>query len=151
MVPSEDTWHVSRVQKRVSKFSNFWVKNLQKPDLFDLTDNFPRSPDNILSLGHCQIPSINCFTYIFALAPCVETFILLRDHVSVCGEGEVSQSGFTVPRAQLLIPWYATLFGPLLAVPEDQSGQSGQFSGVVFNSKQVFFSGVWPENACVKS
>ena len=104
MVPSEDTWHVSRVQKRVSKFSNFWVKNLQKPDLFDLTDNIPRSPDNILSLGHCQIPSINCFTYIFALAPCVETFILLRDHVSVCGEGEVSQSGFTVPRAQLLIP-----------------------------------------------
>ena len=77
MVPSEDTWHVSRVQKRVSKFSNFWVKNLQKPDLFDLTDNFPRSPDNILSLGHCQIPSINCFTYIFALAPCVEALHFL--------------------------------------------------------------------------
>ena len=80
-----------------------------------------------------------------------ESFILLRDHVSVCGEGEVSQSGFTVPRAQLLIPWYATLFGPLLAAPEDQSGKSGQFSGVVFNYKQVFFSWVWSENACVKS
>ena len=25
------------------------------------------------------------------------------------------------------------------------------FSGVVFNSEQVFFSWVWPENACVKS
>ena len=34
----------------------------------------------------------------------LESFILLRDNVSVCGEGEVSQSGFTVPRAQLLIP-----------------------------------------------
>ncbi len=39
MVPSEDMWHVSRVQKRVSKFFNFWVKNLQKMDLSDLTDN----------------------------------------------------------------------------------------------------------------
>ena len=39
MVPSEDTWHMSRVQKRVSKFSNFWVKNLKKPELSDLTDN----------------------------------------------------------------------------------------------------------------
>ena len=36
MVPSKDKWHVSRVQKRVSKFSNFWVKNLQKMDLSDL-------------------------------------------------------------------------------------------------------------------
>ena len=43
------------------------------------------------------------------------------------------------------------LFGPLLAVAEDQSGKSGQFSEVVFNSKQVLFSWVWPENACVKS
>ena len=81
----------------------------------------------------------------------LESFILLRDHVSVCREGEVSQSGFSVPRAQLLIPWYATLFWPLLAAPEDQSEESGQFSGVVFNSKQVFFSWVWPENACVES
>ena len=36
---AQDTWHVSRVQKRVSKISNFWVKNLQKMDLSDLTDN----------------------------------------------------------------------------------------------------------------
>ena len=34
----------------------------------------------------------------------LKSFILLRVHVCVCGEGEVSQSGFTVPRAQLLIP-----------------------------------------------
>ena len=54
----------------------------------------------------------------------LEIFILLRAHVCVCGEGEVSQSGFTVPRAQLLISWYATLFGLLLASPEDQSGKS---------------------------
>ena len=31
--------HVPRVQKRVSKFSIFRVKNLQKLDLSDLTDN----------------------------------------------------------------------------------------------------------------
>ena len=34
----------------------------------------------------------------------LETFILLRVHICVYGEGEVSQSGFTEPRAQLLIP-----------------------------------------------
>ena len=39
MVSSEPTWHVSRVQKRVSKFVNFKVQKVQKPELFDLTDN----------------------------------------------------------------------------------------------------------------
>ena len=77
--------------------------------------------------------------------------------------------GHPGPRAQFLIPWYATLFGPLLAAPEDQSGKSGQFSevvfnskqavrrksgefsGVVFKSKQLLFSSLWPKNASVTS
>ena len=55
----------------------------------------------------------------------LQSLILLRVHVCVCGEGEVSQSGFTVPRAQLLIPWYAALFVMLLAAPEGQSWKVG--------------------------
>ena len=45
---------------------------LQKPDLFDLMDNSPRSMTLIPSWKHCQNPSINCFINLFALAPCVE-------------------------------------------------------------------------------
>ena len=44
---------------------------LQKPDLFDLTDNSPRSMTLIPSWEHCQNPSANHFIYVFALAPCV--------------------------------------------------------------------------------
>ena len=40
MVSSEPTWHVSRVQKRVSKFVNFKVQKVQKPDLSGLTVNW---------------------------------------------------------------------------------------------------------------
>ena len=40
MVPSEPTWHVSRVQKRVSKFVNFKVQKVQKPELYGLTVNW---------------------------------------------------------------------------------------------------------------
>ena len=39
MVSSEPTWHMSRVQKRVSKFVNFKVQKVQKPDLSDSTIN----------------------------------------------------------------------------------------------------------------
>ena len=81
----------------------------------------------------------------------LKSFIQPRVLIFVCGEGEVSQSGFTVPRAQLLIPWYAALFVMLLAVQKANLGKSGQFSGVLFNPKQVLLSWVWPENDCVKS
>ena len=37
MVSSELTWHVSPVQKRVSKFVNFKVQKVQKPELSGLT------------------------------------------------------------------------------------------------------------------
>ncbi len=36
MVPSEDTWQMSRVHKRVLKLVNFLVQNLQKPYMIDL-------------------------------------------------------------------------------------------------------------------
>ena len=40
MVSSEPTWHVSRVQKRVSTFVNFKVQKVQKPELSGLTVNW---------------------------------------------------------------------------------------------------------------
>ena len=39
LVSSESTWHVSHVQKRVSKIVNFEGKILQKMDLSELTTN----------------------------------------------------------------------------------------------------------------
>ena len=41
-MPSEYTWHVSRVHKRVLKLDNFEVQKVQKPDLFDLAATSPR-------------------------------------------------------------------------------------------------------------
>ncbi len=41
MVTSEDTWHVSRVYKRVLKLVNFLVQNLQKPYMIDLGTHSP--------------------------------------------------------------------------------------------------------------
>ena len=70
--PQNTRGHMSRVSKRVWKLVNFTVQYLKKPDLFDLTDNFPNSPEWLWCWIHCQTPSINCFTYIFALAPCVK-------------------------------------------------------------------------------
>ena len=52
MVSSEPTWHVSRVQKRVSKFVNFKVQKVQKPELFDFTDTCPWLRDVMLSFCH---------------------------------------------------------------------------------------------------
>ena len=37
MVSSEPTWHMSHVQKRVSKFVNFKVHKVQKPTLIDFS------------------------------------------------------------------------------------------------------------------
>ena len=35
-MPSEYTWHVSRVHKRVLKLDNFEVQKVQKPAMIDL-------------------------------------------------------------------------------------------------------------------
>ena len=39
MVPSEATWHVSRVHKRVLKLVNFEVQKVQKPEFFSFKLN----------------------------------------------------------------------------------------------------------------
>ena len=64
--PQNTRGHVSRVSKRVRKLVTFTLQYLKKQDLFDLTDNFPSSPDVLLCSDHSQTPSINYF----ALAPC---------------------------------------------------------------------------------
>ena len=56
MVSSEPTWHVSRVQKRVSKFVNFKVQKVQKLDLCDFTDTWPWSGDVMPSF--CNTPHL---------------------------------------------------------------------------------------------
>ena len=53
MVSSEPTWHMSRVQKRVSKFVNFKVKKVQIGPFYALPEHTPEP------LAHCQI----CFTH----------------------------------------------------------------------------------------
>ena len=62
--------HVSRVHKRVSKSVNFKVQKVQKPDLFYLMNNFPRSPALMTIFYHQQNPSAIHFIYLFTLAPC---------------------------------------------------------------------------------
>ena len=62
--------HVSRVHKRVSKLVNFKVQKVQKPDLFYLMNNFPRSPALMTIFCHQQNPSAFHFIYLFTLAPC---------------------------------------------------------------------------------
>ena len=71
MVPSEDTWHVSRVHKRVLKLVNFFVQNLQKPYMFDLVTHSPLICDALWSICHIGgfwAPLQNCFV---VLHPCV--------------------------------------------------------------------------------
>ena len=50
MVPSEDTWLVSHVHKRVLKLVNFFVKNLQKPYMIDLVTHSPLICDALWSI-----------------------------------------------------------------------------------------------------
>ena len=76
MVSSEPTWHVSRVQKRVSKWVNFKVQKVQKPDLFYLMNNFLSSLALMPIFCHQQNPSAIHFIYPFTLAPCVTSFPL---------------------------------------------------------------------------
>ena len=71
MVPPEDTWHVSRVHKRVLKLVNFFVQNLQKPYMFDLVTHSPLICDALGSICHIGCPWAplsNCF---MVLHPCV--------------------------------------------------------------------------------
>ncbi len=53
MVPSKDTWHVSRGHKCVLKLVNFFVQNLQKPHMIDLGTHNPLLCDALWSI--CQI------------------------------------------------------------------------------------------------
>ena len=64
--------HVSCVHTRVSKLVNFKVQKVQKPDLFYLMNNFPRSPALMTIFYHQQNSSAIHFIYPFTLAPCVE-------------------------------------------------------------------------------
>ena len=64
MVPSENTWHVSRGQKRVVKLVIFFVQNLQKPYMFDLVTHSPLTCDalgSICHIGGLWAPLKNCF------------------------------------------------------------------------------------------
>ena len=52
MVPSEDMWHMSRVQKCVLKLVNFLVQNLQKPYMIDLVTHSNLICDALWSICH---------------------------------------------------------------------------------------------------
>ena len=64
-MPSEYTWHVPRVHKRVLKLVNFEDQKVQKPELFDLAATFPclrgdhwdmsHTPGPILQLNKRQV------------------------------------------------------------------------------------------------
>ena len=78
MVSSEYTWHVSRVQKRVSKFVNFKVQKVQKPELFDLTDNGSCFCDARGLI--CHIPHL-CTIFLsnnVGLGPCDWIFVYIK-------------------------------------------------------------------------
>ena len=87
MVPIEDTWHVSRVHKRVLKLVNFLVQNLLKPYMFNLGTHSTRIYDvlwSICRMGGLQIPLKNCLVL---LHPCVHsrinilhTFLNILEH-----------------------------------------------------------------------
>ena len=77
MVPPEDTWHVSRVHKRVLKLVNFFVQNLQKPYMFDLGTHSPLICDALWSICHIGglwAPLQNCFV---VLHPCASIKVLI--------------------------------------------------------------------------
>ena len=56
MVPSEDTWHVSRGHKRVVKLVNLFVQNLQKPYMIDLVTHSPLICDALWSICYYRGP-----------------------------------------------------------------------------------------------
>ena len=79
MAPPEDTWHVSRVHKRVLKLVNFFVQNLQKPYMFDLGTHSPLICDALWSICHigglwAPLMLKNCFV---VLHPCEWVSLLL--------------------------------------------------------------------------
>ena len=61
-VPSEYTWHMPRVHKRVLKLVNFEVQKVQKPELFDLAATFPRLRGDQGPLGHVSHTGANFTT-----------------------------------------------------------------------------------------
>ena len=87
MVSSETTWHVSCVQKRVSKFVNFKVQKVQKQELFDLTDNGFCSSDARGLI--CHIPCLCAKTVFVKIANCkllkqIFDFRHSQDQVVLC-------------------------------------------------------------------
>ena len=58
-MPSEYTWHVPRVHKRVLKLVNFEVQKVQKPELFDLVDTSPWLRGGHWPLGHVSHSGAN--------------------------------------------------------------------------------------------
>ena len=52
LVPSDYTWHMSHVHKRVSKLVNYEGLYPKKTDLFDLADISPWLRDGHWLLGH---------------------------------------------------------------------------------------------------
>ena len=83
MVPPEDTWHVSRVHKRVLKLVNFFVQNLQKPYMFDLVTHSPSICEALWSICHIGglwAPLQNCF---MVLRPCEEDWELVPCRTSI--------------------------------------------------------------------
>ena len=64
IVPSKDTWHVSRVHKRVLKLVNLFVQNLQKLNMIDLGIISPLICDALWSICHkggLWAPLLNSF------------------------------------------------------------------------------------------
>ena len=61
-MPSEYTWHVPRVHKRVLKLVNFEVQKVQKQELFDFAATFPRLRGVQGPLGHVSHTGANFTT-----------------------------------------------------------------------------------------
>ena len=70
MVPSEDTWHVSRGHKRVVKLVNLFVQNLQKPYMIDLVTHSPIICDALWSICHIGGLWTPLKNYFVVLRPC---------------------------------------------------------------------------------
>ena len=87
-VPSEYTWHVPCVHKRVLKLVNFEVQKVQKPELFDLFATFPRLRGDQGPLGLVSHTGANFTTKETSGATC-ENFNFLKTCLkSILGHSE---------------------------------------------------------------
>ena len=78
-MPSEYTWHVQRVHKRVLKLVNFEVQKVQKPDLFDLAATSPRLRGDQGLLGRVSHTGANFTTKETRGATCaLQASVLMR-------------------------------------------------------------------------